>query len=80
MKVQVKAYSGYKADERPLEFCLGEHWRQVQEVLDRWYGPDYSYFRIKADDGCLYVLRLDETTGEWELTATCSPRGGHPSP
>lgn len=70
MKVKVEAYSGYKASERPSRFCLGERWHQVEEVTDRWYGPDYCYFRIRADDGNLYVLRLDENTDEWELTAT----------
>lgn len=77
MKVRVEAYAGYKANERPQKFCLGERWREVIEVIDRWYGPGYSYFRIKADDGCLYVLRLDETTDEWSLAATSSePCGG----
>jgi hypothetical protein len=72
VKVKVEAYSGYKADERPLRFCLGEQWHQVEEVLDRWYGPDYRYFRLRADDGELYVLKHDEATGEWSLGATQS--------
>ena len=69
MRVQVEGYSGYKANERPLRFCLGERWHEVEEVLDRWYGPDYVYFRVKASDGSIYVLRLDEEKGEWELGA-----------
>ncbi len=68
MKVRVEAYSGYKASERPLRFCLGERWYGVREVVDRWYGPDYLYFRVKADDGNLYVLRLDEREQEWTLS------------
>jgi len=67
MNVRVEAYSGYKADERPLRFLLGDHWRLVVEVTDRWYGPDARYFRVKAEDGNLYILRLDEATGEWSL-------------
>lgn len=67
MTVRVEGYSGYKANERPLRFCLGERWRQVREVVDRWYGPDCSYFRVRADDGNLYVLRLDEGAQEWSL-------------
>jgi hypothetical protein len=65
MTVQVEAYSGYKASERPLRFCLGDQWYDITEVVDRWYGPDYMYFRVRAGDGNVYVLRLDEDTQEW---------------
>ncbi len=67
MTVQVEGYSGYKANERPLRFCLAERWYNVVEVADRWYGTDYCYFRIRADDGNLYVLRLNELTQQWSL-------------
>ena len=68
MRVRVEGYSGYKAHERPLRFCLGERWYEVREVVDSWYGPDDLYFRVKADDGNLYVLRLDERLQEWSLS------------
>jgi hypothetical protein len=67
MVVQVEAYSGYRADERPLRFRLGERWYGVREVVDRWYSPGASYFKIEADDGNLYILRLDEEAQEWTL-------------
>ena len=56
-RVQVECYSGYKADERPLRFLLGEICYSVEKVLDQWYGPGSTYFRVEADDGNLYVLR-----------------------
>ena len=68
MKVRVEGYSGYKANERPVRFCLGEQWRDVEEVTDRWYGPDAAYFGVRADDGNFYILKLDENTHEWELS------------
>ena len=68
MKVEVEAYSGYKAHERPLAFRLADRRYEVTEVVDRWYGPDYLYFRVRAADGNLYVLRLDEGAQEWSLT------------
>ena len=67
MRVRVEAYSGYKANERPLRFCLGDQWYEITEVVDRWYGPDYMYFRVRAGDGSLYVLRLEEETQQWSL-------------
>jgi hypothetical protein len=41
----------------------------VQEVQDRWAGPDYRYFKVAASDGDTYVLRHDEGAGEWTLGA-----------
>jgi hypothetical protein len=69
MNVEVESYSGYKADERPLRFRLGEQWLKIEEVTDRWYDPNATYFRIRAEDGCLYVLRHDETADAWTLAA-----------
>ena len=48
MTVEVESYSGFKADERPLRFRLGERWLAVEEVVDRWYDPDAVYFRVRA--------------------------------
>jgi len=70
MHVRVECYAGYKADERPLRFCLGTHRYEVAEVLDQWYGPSETYFRVRADDGNTYILR--HSSGEsdaWTLEA-----------
>ena len=69
MNIRVECYSGYKADERPLRFCLGERWLKVEEVADRWYDPEATYFRVRAEDGDLYVLRRAEPQGVWTLAA-----------
>ncbi len=57
MRVLVETYSGYKADERPVRFRLGDQFHDVTEVVDRWYGPDSTYFKVRADDGYLYILK-----------------------
>ncbi len=67
MKLHVETYSGFKADERPLRFQLGERWLDVQEILDRWYDPDASYFRVRASDSGVYILRHTEPAGAWTL-------------
>jgi len=69
MRVEVEAYSGYKADERPLRFRLGERWLAVEEVVDRWYDPDAVYFRVRADDGSMYILRHIDGSDVWTLEA-----------
>jgi hypothetical protein len=65
----VHCYSGYKADEHPLQFTLRGRTFQVQEIEDRWYSPGRSYFRVRADDGNFYVLGHDEGQDNWTLDA-----------
>ena len=67
MTIEVESYSGYKADERPTRFRLGERWLTVQDVLDRWYDPHAIYFRVRADDGGTYILKHDEAADVWTL-------------
>jgi hypothetical protein len=69
MIVEVQTYSGYKADERPLRFRLGDRWLAVEEVVDRWYDPDATYFRVRAEDGSFYVLKHSEPHEIWTLEA-----------
>ena len=57
MPLRVECYSGYKAEERPVRFQLGDRDHMVEEVLDQWHSPDATYFKVRADDGNTYVLR-----------------------
>lgn len=67
-RVEVECYAGYKADERPVRFYLGEREYRVAEVVDQWYSPGATYFRVRAEDGNLYVLRHTvDPTDEWTL-------------
>jgi len=66
MKLRVACYAGTKADERPVRFQLGERDHMVEEVLDQWYGPDDVFFKVRTDDGNLYILRRN-TSDEWTL-------------
>ena len=69
MKIRVECYSGAKADERPVRFHLGESLHIVEELLDQWYGPDDMFFKVRADDGNLYILRKHDpaSDGTWTL-------------
>jgi hypothetical protein len=69
VKLRVKCYPGSKSDERPVRFYLGDRAFAVEEVLDQWYGPEDLYFKIRADDGNLYILRNHRSTPEglWSL-------------
>lgn len=57
MKVDVACHSGHKGDERPVRFRLDGRDYFVEEVVDQWYGPDDTFFKVRADDGDLYIVR-----------------------
>ena len=67
MRLQVQCYAGSKADERPVRFRLKDRDFIVEEVLDQWYGPGDAFFKVRADDGNLYILRHNPPTDEWSL-------------
>jgi hypothetical protein len=69
VKIEVETYSGAKADERPVRFQLGARTIAVEEVVDRWYEPEATYFKVRGDDGDTYILRHDERAEEWTLAS-----------
>ena len=71
MKVEVDCYAGRKADERPVRFRLEGHAYRVEEILDRWYEPEKEFYKVRADDGNLYILSRESSVpeGRWELVS-----------
>ncbi len=69
MKLRVFCYAGRKADERPVRFQVDEHEYAVEEVVDQWYGPEDVFFKVRADDGNLYILRHQTSVAEgtWDM-------------
>lgn len=67
MEIIVETYSGYKADEYPKRILIGERKLEVIDIEDRWYGPDYTYFKIFTDDGKRYILKQHSTDSRWTL-------------
>jgi len=67
MRIAVQTYAGYKGDERPVSFSLEVRTLQIIEIVDRWYEPDHSSFKVVADDGRTYLLRHDLNANDWEL-------------
>jgi hypothetical protein len=71
MRLHVDCYAGNKADERPVRFQLGGCEYLVEEVLEQWYGPEYAFFKLRADDNNFYILRhqISVPEGEWDLVS-----------
>jgi hypothetical protein len=75
MRIRVLCYEGYKSQETPRAFFLGERRLEVVEVLDRWRGEDHEYFKLTASDGNRYILRRDRKREVWEITLFTSEKG-----
>ena len=68
MNIRVECYAGYRGEETPRAFWLGNNRLEVKEVLDRWLAPDHRYFKVQADDNDIYILRHEVQSDDWELT------------
>jgi hypothetical protein len=66
--IKVECYAGYRGEETPTRFFLGERAIQVEEVLDRWLDPNHRYFKLRGDDGGIYILCHDPKADSWEMT------------
>ncbi len=65
----VQCYAGYKGEQKPQRFLLGEHWLEVEEILKEWREPTAVFFRVRASDGRIYVLRRgsEATANNWSI-------------
>ena len=68
LSISVECYAGYRGEETPLRFRLGDRLVEVSDVLDRWLAPEHRYFKVRTAEGDTYILRHDIISGAWELT------------
>ncbi len=73
MRIEVESDTGDGGIVRPRRIRLNARVIEIVETIDQWPGRDYHYFKVKGDDGSLYILRLDEARHDWELTMFQSP-------
>ena len=67
LHIKVECYAGYRAEETPLRFYLGERSVEVTDVIDRWLDPAHRYFKLRGDDSGIYILRHSTREDTWEL-------------
>lgn len=63
----VFSYAGYRGEETPRRLRFGGREVAVTAILERWLAPDHRGFRVRGDDGAVYVLRQDLTSLVWEV-------------
>jgi len=65
--IYVDAYSGYKANERPRLFDVDGEVYEKAALLDRWYEPSATFFKVQTIDFKIFILRHNEQADEWTL-------------
>ena len=65
--IRVKSYAGYRAEESPRSFYIGEREINIVEIIDRWLDPTHSYFKVRGDDGGVYILSNDLKHHTWTM-------------
>ena len=68
MEIRVECADRNGACEKPVRLGFDGRTVQVAELLDRWPGRGYCYFKVMGDDGAIYILRREEARAAWELT------------
>jgi len=78
--VQVEAYSGYRAGERPLRFVLAGERHEVTGIVDRWYeggkspkDPKLDYYKVRTASGDDYLLRYNTLFDTWSASRVHHP-------
>ncbi len=79
-RIQVECYSGYRANECPRAFIRCGRRLEILDVVDRWYEggvdpqrPQIDYFKVKANDGNIYLLRHQSLFDTWSLHVSETP-------
>ena len=66
-RIRVECHAEYRGEETPRRFHLEGRTIEVVDIIERRTEPDGRLFRVRGDDGHIYVLRNDQPTGRWEI-------------
>lgn len=66
-KLRVECYAGQHDVDEPRCFYLEERKISVATLLDRWLAQEYHYFKVRGDDGGIYILRHTLGDDWWEM-------------
>ncbi|ODS30877.1 MAG: putative cytosolic protein [Candidatus Scalindua rubra] len=68
--IQVSAYAGYKANERPLDFTFKKKKHLIKNIIQQTYEKNVSgglirRFTVKTDEGIIFKLCYNEKQDQW---------------
>ena len=58
--LRIECYAGHRADTEPRRLHIGQREVAVTEIIDRWLDPRHRYFKLRGDDGGIYLLHHDK--------------------
>jgi len=64
LPIQVTAYSGHEANERPCSFIVDEDVYDIQVLGRRWHEPSFTFFKVLTTHGKTFVLRYNDRADE----------------
>lgn len=62
----VECRSDSRTGRVPARFGWPGRMRAVAAVLDHWEGEQHRYFRVRTEDGAIYILRQDRAVDRWQ--------------
>jgi hypothetical protein len=68
VQIHADTYVDEDGVEKLRRFRLDNREIDVVENIDQWHGSDYRYFKVRASDNSVYILRLGDVRADWELT------------
>jgi len=67
MIVSVECEPAFNGEATPRFFTLGDRRIHIADVLDRWLGEEYDYYKILDPNGDTFILRRDTDDLTWEI-------------
>ena len=67
LEIEVDFTDGVNSNEIPRRFNIKHKRIEVAEIIDRWISKYYRYFKVRGDDGGIYVLRFKVEKNSWDL-------------
>jgi len=67
MIVSVECESARNGEATPRVFMLGDRRLEIADILDRWLGEEYDYYKVQDGNGDTFILRRDTDDMTWEI-------------
>ena len=73
-EIKVKAYSGYRVNERPSGFRFKGVDHTITRIIDQWYeggktstDPLINYFKVETSSGKQFFIRYNSLFDVWSV-------------
>jgi len=73
-RITVACREEYRAQQEPIAFFWRGMEIHIRAILDRWYEghsassmPPLDYYKVRGDDGAVYILRYNQLFDTWAI-------------